>query len=270
MKKLITSFFAVAASAIVFSIVLQPQTATSNSSGAPSSGSCTACHGGTLQSSPDLLLEVLDSNLNTVTEYDPGQVYEVYIQMTRPSTKKYGFALSANAGTFGKLLPTDNTIQLKSGYVTHTSSGNTFSDDTASWEMTWTAPSTGTGNIPLQLYINATNNNNSDNLDIIYSKQLVLNQRTTGLEKISTLNHIHVFPQPATQVLNLTYDLKTAQTVQVELTDISGRKVYSSSAENKTAGEHTERIYTSELNKGVYILRMLVGNETLVRKVIVQ
>ena len=154
--------------------------------------------------------------------------------------------------------------------MTHTSSGNNFADDTASWEMTWTAPSTGTGNISMQLYVNATNSDNSDNGDIIYSKQVVLNQGTTGLNKISSLNHMHVFPVPATQVLSMSYDLKNGNAVQVELTDMSGRTVYSSDKGYQTAGEHTERIAVSELQNGIYFLRITVGTESMARKVLVQ
>lgn len=271
MKKIITTLLAASAMAIVVSMLLQPQTAISNSSGAPSSASCTGCHGGTPQSSPDLKLEITDTNFNTVTEYVPGQEYLVYVEMTRPSTKKYGFALSANAGTFSKLDPTDNTIQLRGSFMTHTSSGNNFADDTASWEMSWTAPSTGTGNISMQLYVNATNADNTDNGDIIYSKQLVLNQgSTTGLDKISSLNHIHVFPVPATQVLSMLYDLKNGNAVKVELTDMSGRTVYSSEKGYQTAGEHTERLDVSELQNGIYFLRITVGTESMARKVLVQ
>jgi hypothetical protein len=270
MKKIITSAFALAAFAVLLGALLQPQTAISNAGGAPGSGSCTSCHGGTAQTSSDLIMEVLDMTSGPVTEYVPGTEYMVYIEMTKASTQKYGFALSANAGTFSKLLPTDNDIQINTGYVTHTSSGNTFSDDTAVWALKWTAPATGTGNIPFQLYVNATNGDNTSNGDAIYTKQLVLNQGATGLAKINALNHVHVFPQPAADVLNIAYELKQGNTVTLEITDINGRVVYNNACGYQMAGEHTQKINTNELGKGVYFLRMTVGGESMARKVLVQ
>lgn len=87
-------------------------------------------------------------------------------------------------------------------------------------------------------------------------------ERSAGLD-------FQVYPNPAASQVTLSYSLTIASTVFVELYDISGRLIKSSTAQLQAAGQHQETISVSSMPKGVYSVRLLVNDLSGVRKVVV-
>jgi TRAP-type uncharacterized transport system substrate-binding protein len=81
---------------------------------------------------------------------------------------------------------------------------------------------------------------------------------------------MHIFPNPAYDVINIQYELKTSSELHITLFDLSGKRVVTLFNGKQTQGNQELILNTSELNKGIYLLQMNVGNEILTRKVIIQ
>lgn len=88
-----------------------------------------------------------------------------------------------------------------------------------------------------------------------------------GIEEINGAI-IAVYPNPASSILNLDINFKTAQTGTIVMMDISGKTV------NTSAFANTENVSAqvdvSALTKGVYMLKVITANGVSVQKVIVQ
>ena len=78
--------------------------------------------------------------------------------------------------------------------------------------------------------------------------------------------NIQVVPNPFDKSLNLQLQLKTAQSVQIRLLDLSGRPVYSG-IEQLGAGNHSLSInLPAGLSKGMYVMDVSTGNTLLFHK----
>jgi plastocyanin len=79
-----------------------------------------------------------------------------------------------------------------------------------------------------------------------------------------------IFANPVNRELEV--DLKTTHSgmMQLSLNDITGREVKLLAAEQQSAGEHHLRYDVAGLPKGVYMLKLSIASNDIVRKVIVQ
>jgi hypothetical protein len=268
MRKTVLQIFTLTCVSITVVAGLNTSPAISSTSGAPQS-TCTGCHGGPVNTDPSFSLVVYDTaTLDDVTAYEPGKTYGVEVFMTKVGTTKFGFSLTKSAGTFA-IENGDNTAQIAiGGYATHTTDGTMSLDGDIGWSILWTAPTSGTVNF--QAYINATNNNGSDGGDMIYGKQLSISPIATGLPAVLSNAGVHIFPNPANDIINLQYELKASSEISIKLIDLSGKHVATLFEGSQSQGKQELNLRTAELNKGIYLLQMNVGNELVTRKVIVQ
>ena len=95
------------------------------------------------------------------------------------------------------------------------------------------------------------------------------NQRTTAAEKpdstqvLATQHGLSVFPNPTQDKVNLTLsNLKDDETTSVVVTDETGKTIYS--AKNL---QLQNEINVSSFNNGTYFLRVSVGKDVMVYKV---
>lgn len=89
------------------------------------------------------------------TDYTPGQAYSLSMGGTGgPSGNKGGFNLVGNKGTFSNA---GSNVKISGGSVTHSASS------ARSWTVTWTAPSSGSGDALFTLAVNFVNGDGSQN-----------------------------------------------------------------------------------------------------------
>ena len=75
----------------------------------------------------------------------------------------------------------------------------------------------------------------------------------TGIQQVtSSIAYLDVYPNPAGKEMNVRYILSDNSNVTIELTDIAGHKVYSSS-QYQSVGDHTTMCDISTLPTGTYI-----------------
>jgi len=84
---------------------------------------------------------------------------------------------------------------------------------------------------------------------------------TTGLNSLSSLNSILVYPNPASH--SVTVELNQSGKSTLELFDVAGRMIKTNTYENLAAGKITFDL--SDVAKGSYNLRVLTENGTVVR-----
>lgn len=152
--------------------------------GAPSESNCTSCHSGTVITSGSNWNNITLSTNIPATGYVPDSTYNITLSHTQSGIVKFGFeitALNASNAKIGTLIITNTTTTaLSTGtrdYIMQKTAG-TSGSGTISWSFQWKAPATPAGNITFYAAVNATNNNNSDAGDQIYTKSFSFSQTT--------------------------------------------------------------------------------------------
>jgi hypothetical protein len=96
---------------------------------------------------------------------------------------------------------------------------------------------------------------------------LVVQTCAAGITELTTID-ASVYPNPNTGTFMLTINTN-AEEMLIEITDIQGRSVYSSTEKNVQAG-FTKQISTANAGAGIYILHIKTGGEEYTKKVSVQ
>ena len=224
---------------------------------------CNNCH---TPSNPDPIsssttIVVLDSNNDTITKYVPGTQYtaRVTVKTLTGNPLRWGFQMIAlkDADTtdldgFSDMNPNNYKV------VTVNSTGRTYAEHdnvsmTNIFNVKWTAPVVGTGNITFYAAGNAVNNNGLSIGDGPSFSNLKLTEGSASstqnpdAEKIA----LQVWPNPASSEVNLSAILPQADNYRLALHDLSGRLVWESNRA-LPAGENLLQIPLTGFDAGVY------------------
>jgi hypothetical protein len=123
-------------------------------------------------------------------------------------------------------------------------------------------------------FVNPLNNSNGPVLGLLavqLNGTAVLFSNTIGINESaiesSTLN---IFPNPAKDNLNISFELKSKSSVKIEVLDMTGRLVISADYGVKNAGVYAEKINIDGLGSGMYLLNIRTGNGLAAKKVFVE
>lgn len=102
--------------------------------------------------------------------------------------------------------------------------------------------------------------------DWVFGQVLKFDLTSAVHESLLAATAIEVFPNPSSQQVNISYELKQAANVSLEIFDLRGKRVAGFEAGEKPAGKHTETWdgYTNRgrnVASGTYVYRLTVGNE---------
>jgi hypothetical protein len=242
--------------------------------GAPGESNCTACHtGSVLDGSNENVLTVLNGT-TPVTEYTPGSTYTVSLVMSSNPAKK-GFqstALDATDAMAGSFTAGVNTTVNGSSkkYANHNSTSNTSANP--AWIWTWTAPLTNVGDVTFYVASNKANNNNNNGGDQIYLSQHTISAPSgAGVEESSApVNGLSLGYDPVNNKLNFKFNTLITGEMTINLLDINGRSVFKSEIGTSLIGKNQQTIaLPSELTNGVYIVHLLVNNNTTSGKIMI-
>jgi hypothetical protein len=85
-----------------------------------------------------------------------------------------------------------------------------------------------------------------------------VNVTNVGLdEQASSPIGISVFPNPATDNVQINFSLTGGRSVSIDLFDLTGRQVHSMNVSTAASGLHTSTLDVSELPSGMYLLRIM-------------
>ena len=101
----------------------------------------------------------------------------------------------------------------------------------------------------------------SDGLGVAYGWEAMINCSSLGVEDVSDSYGITIYPNPASEVLNISS--QKAQIQSFSLTDAAGRKVLGAKIDSQNG-----QINIAHLPKGVYILTLNTKDQTIVKKII--
>ena len=90
---------------------------------------------------------------------------------------------------------------------------------------------------------------------------------TTGFEDREFAQSMSAFPNPASQMINLAFELKNSAETGFEIYNTSGRMVMSESLGTLNSGSHLKTINTATLPAGFYLVKMNAGNTIATMKI---
>ena len=247
MKKaaLVVPFFALVAY-ITFSSHMAGYTTNVTGSDGTSAIGCGGygCHG-TLPTAGIVDSILLDSagTGNMVSQYTPGKSYIIRFQaintISGSALPSCGFQLSVVKGSSytdaGILDTIPGTTKFGSGIsilvqtdcmACDTSTGAGGMGTVYRVSVPWTAPAAGTGAVKIYGVMNAVNEDSAATVDDKWNtKNITINERTLGIEKITETFELKVFPNPVLSDVNI--QLINAATGQYEINvfDMSGKLV---------------------------------------------
>ena len=100
----------------------------------------------------------------------------------------------------------------------------------------------------------------------IYIDDINLTGTVDVQEATAESANIMVFPNPSTDVTNVSFTTVNQGMVKLEVIDVIGRTIQSIS-ESMTAGDHQVKL-TNKLDAGTYFIRLTLDNTSVTRKVI--
>lgn len=242
--------------------------------GSPGEGTCANCHSG---GGGATTVSISSSPAFTGNQYLPGQNYTVTVSVINSLFAKFGFgceilnSANANAGTManaqtGVSFANSGTKTNAIHNIPKTGTGS------ANFTFEWTAPAAGVGAVTIYAAGNAVNGSGTTG-DTPSSTSLSLTAATTTDIKAQTVSAVtlNVFPNPTANEINLQYFLHNTAKVIISLFDLNGKEVVVLCDQNQEAGMQTVNSQlSSELEKGVYIIKLSVNNKVATQKLFVK
>ena len=210
---------------------------------------CTHCHGplpaGNMQN-------WISTNIPP-DGYTPGETYTITVTAIGIVAVKMGFQVTSETSVakIGSFIITDpDRTQLQNtSTVTHNSAGTAVTVIPNTWSMDWEAPVSGTGALGFYVAVNETNNDGSNNGDLIFISSLEVAESALSLaENLLDLQQ-PIYPNPAHDHIFLNLPLHS----EVKVYNNSGRKVISMIANTETL-----KLDVSTLVNGIYYV--VIGN----------
>lgn len=222
---------------------------------------CTQCHTGT--ASP-----VADWISTDIPElgYVVGETYTLTATAEQDGISKFGFELTAedaNGSKVGSLNIVDANTQLANSgnSVTHNFNG-TAGNNSKTWTVEWTAPSTDIGEVTFYAAFNAANGNNANSGDNIYTSNLTVDESSVGLGNDVAIADFSFGPNPSFGAIQVNHPYDVAK---VRIFNLSGKTVQNIS--NYYSGNNIDLI---DLNAGVYFIQLQHENAIKSEKLILK
>ncbi len=94
-----------------------------------------------------------------------------------------------------------------------------------------------------------------------YSVIWNINYSPTGLVEVSPQMEYSIYPNPASNLINLKYNLLEASDIVISITDAGGKKLISKNLGKQSPGEYKNEIDINELSSGNYFLNIQINNK---------
>lgn len=93
-------------------------------------------------------------------------------------------------------------------------------------------------------------------------------QNLDRTENEKLLSDVSIYPNPITDKLNLTYNVRKNTTVSIKIMDVLGNEVMTLLSQRVEAGEQKNTFQIStRLSSGFYFVRMIVGTESVIKRI---
>jgi hypothetical protein len=259
------------------------------------------CHGNSTSATAAINVALeLDSAGVPTTQYVGGGLYTVKITGTNNSAfnlPKYGFQIGCIGGASAVVTPINKgtwTTPLPGGtHIVNPQAGNfvvrvvenassltpttgTGATGTIySKTFTWTAPAAGTGTISFWAALNAVNNDDTNTTADKWNKtHIVITELTVpagindpGTDALS----FSVYPNPASDHININYTVEKAGKTDIKLVDLTGRVSAVLFSGIKSPGDYESNLKLPFiLHNGIYFLEISTETDNHVKKILIQ
>lgn len=283
-RKFTFGIFTVAIIAICCSAFVSPEVQSpcdaplvGDHTGAPGETNCTGCHAGTNNSGPGTVTFDIGGG---ITYYIPGQTYLCSVSIVQTGVDKMGYCCTSlrnsnntATGTFSLTMPTRTRLFTSGGrnYVSHNPCGaDAPTVGSNSWTFNWTAPSSNVGNITLYIGALATNHNHATSGDDAYTTSITLTPSATSVNEIEgIIENVNVFPNPATEFFNISYENLSGEQTKISIVDIVGKMVSPLYSGKDAKGEVKKSFDIRNIAKGSYWIRISQGEKSIMKKLVI-
>lgn len=90
-----------------------------------------------------------------------------------------------------------------------------------------------------------------------------------GIQQVSAQMEYAMFPNPASDRVNLSYNLLSDAEVGLSVTDMNGRVLIGERSKRETTGEYKKEIDTRALSPGNYILTLTINGQPIHNKFVI-
>lgn len=108
-----------------------------------------------------------------------------------------------------------------------------------------------------------------ENDDSDYAETFMFNVINVGVEELTNISELNVFPNPATSTMALTFVAKESGNFNITISDILGKTISTQIVDVKT-GMFNQNINIEGLNEGIYFLELNQNNESQVIRFLVK
>ncbi|WP_320815662.1 choice-of-anchor V domain-containing protein [Flavobacterium sp.] len=218
-----------------------------------SSSTCTACHSGGSYS-PSISLNITDNGGNAVTDYTPGQEYNLSFQITSANGTPAGYGMQATALLTNNAAAGTFTTPSLNAQIIPVSSRSYFEHNarsvTPNFTSKWTAPSVGTGAVTFYFVGNAVNGNGGTSGDQpTPATTLTLNETLSTSDFVFQKN-IKLEQNPIKEALKINFT-ENYETIALEIFDISGKSIF-----NKTYSNVSNIEEDLNIQSGIYFIKL--------------
>ncbi len=111
---------------------------------------------------------------------------------------------------------------------------------------------------------------NPTNNDYLWVDNFAFAGSVTGIQnQNSFLNNLVVFPNPATESVNMNFNLRSPQQITIELIDITGKLIRSKNI-GTIQGESVQTLNVIGVAKGTYSIKVIGNGSIEVRKIVIE
>ncbi|MCH8904864.1 MAG: T9SS type A sorting domain-containing protein [Bacteroidetes bacterium] len=155
-------------------------------------------------------------------------------------------------------------------YIAHSFAGP-FPD----FEFAWDPPSSDIGTVFMYVSGVAANKDNTEDSDHVYTDTFHIKHDTTLVRAPQLYAYssgiTRVYPNPATDHINIDFTLGQQEQVKAEMIDLNGRVVSLLFEDERKAGHHNQYIQlNNRFSPGLYLLRMEIGKSVALQKVFIR
>jgi hypothetical protein len=215
---------------------------------------CKACHGGG-NFGTEVSILLLGEN-DTIKEYVPATTYTLQIKIAANGAEGYGFqavGLDTNnmgVGTYG--LPATGT------QVTAVAGVNYFEHSarsaTPTFEIEWTAPDAGAGDVTFYAAGNAVNANFDISGDLSDTAVFKVTEAVSARlrDQAASLIELQISPNPSISFIQARWSSQVKAT-EIEINDLTGKSYYSKDLQKSSL---SAEIDVQQLPAGIYFARL--------------
>ncbi len=224
---------------------------------------CQGCHAGSATIQVTLKVDILDGT-TIVTKYTPDKAYTARVTVVTAAGSPAGFGFqmialkdAGNVEHKGFSAPATN-VQLitLAGTAGRTYAEHKGPSATNTFDMTWTAPASGSGSVTFYASGNGVNNNNASGGDAAAKTTLAITEASSATDDFSGEKlGIELSQNPVSnQFFIKIMENPTAGPVDLTVFDLTGRPVFSKK-ETLLGGDQNLALDASDWQNGIYLVR---------------